>query len=174
LQKTPSVEAFIFGTGKECSAHEHIDDLLPDALRKRGEQLILASKRSWAKWLRNGKGLLRRRRVKKMNAIFAVPRQTPATNEPSEVLRPRRLRRRRVRTERTPSAEGRRTKGAWGSRGTVDAATEAAISTPWFENARPRCRIHRCSSLSVASYTGPRRSIRSSASITQTPHSRQA
>ena len=34
--------------------------------------MILALKRSWAKWLRNGKGLLRRRRVKKMNAIFAL------------------------------------------------------------------------------------------------------
>src|ERR1700738_912328 len=45
-----------------------------------------------------------------MNTIFAVPRQTPATNEPSQVLCRRRLCRRRIRTERTPSAEGRRQK----------------------------------------------------------------
>jgi hypothetical protein len=103
--------------------------------------------------------------VKKMNAIFAVPRQTPATNEPSQVLRQRRLGRGRVRTERTPSAEGRRQKalGAHEARWTL----RQKLRSPCLGSKMRARRV----GLNVASYSRPRRSIRSSTSITQTPHS---
>jgi hypothetical protein len=58
---------------------EGISDLRRDALRKLARQLILASKRFWPKWLRNGKGSLRRRRAKVGNGTFEVPRKTLAT-----------------------------------------------------------------------------------------------
>jgi hypothetical protein len=51
------------GVGK-CNAPECISDLWRDALKKLARQLILASKRFWPKWVRNGKGSLRRRRAK--------------------------------------------------------------------------------------------------------------
>ena len=57
----PLSKAVHFGGREKCSAHEHIDDLLRDASRRRAEQLILASKRSWAKWLRSGKDSRKRR-----------------------------------------------------------------------------------------------------------------
>ena len=56
-----------------------ISNLRRDAVRKLARQLILASKRFWPKWLRNGKGSLRRRRAKEENGTFEVPRKTLAT-----------------------------------------------------------------------------------------------
>ena len=63
----------------KCNPPEDISDLRRDALRKLALQLILASKRFWPKWLRNGKGSLRRRRAKEGNGTFEVPRKTLAT-----------------------------------------------------------------------------------------------
>ena len=66
-----------FGVGK-CSPSESISDLRRDVLRKLARQPIPASKPFWPKWLRNGKGCLRRRRVEAGNATFEVPRKTLA------------------------------------------------------------------------------------------------
>jgi hypothetical protein len=174
LLKTSSVGISVLKPEKKCSAHGHIDDLLPDASRKRAERLILASKRSWAKWPRSGKGSLRRRRAKKMNTILAVPRQTPATNEPSQAFASGEFGRVASYHRRAPSAEGRRQNAALAHEGPV---RRRGRSRPClgFENAGPRHPIHRCcNALYVTSYSRPRRLIRSSASITQTPHSRHA
>jgi hypothetical protein len=64
---------------ERCNAQENISDLRSDVFRKPAEQLILGSKRFWPKWLRSGKGSLRRRRAERVNNTFEVPRQTLAT-----------------------------------------------------------------------------------------------
>jgi hypothetical protein len=122
LLKTSSVGISVLKPGKKCSAHGHIDDLLPDASRKRVERLILASKRSWAKWPRSGKGSLRRRRAKKMNTILAVPRQTPATNEPSQAFASAGG---LVRIEGPQASRGGDKMRFWLTKARFDAATEA-------------------------------------------------
>jgi hypothetical protein len=47
------------GLGK-CNTQENIIDLPPDASKKLAQQLTLALKPFWLRWLTNGKGSFRR------------------------------------------------------------------------------------------------------------------